>query len=91
MDSNNNQKILMDTEMTKMVCSYTKGGVRAQKNRYQEWLDFTEKAFELENNDREKFVNVVNTWLRKHRIPIVVTEFNSSDPEIGGTDWTVEV
>jgi hypothetical protein len=84
-------KVLIDTEMTKLVCSYTKGGVRAQKNRYQEWLDFTEQAFEMENGACEKFIGIVNIWLKKHRIPIRVLNFVPCDTEIGGTDWTVEI
>lgn len=85
------QKILTDLEMTKLVSCHTKGGTRAQKNRREEWLVFTEQVFEVENGDCEKFVESVNTWLRKHRVPTQVIEFKPADPEIGGTFWTVEV
>lgn len=84
-------KILLDTEMTKYVASFTKGGTIAKYRRKLEWLKFTEEAFEMENGNCEKFKNKVNKWLRKHKVPITILEFNPTDPQIFGTQWTIEV
>lgn len=79
-------RILTDFEMTKLVSTHTKGGIRAQRNRRIEWCDFTEQAFEQEQGEREKFVRVVNTWLKKHKVPVTVVGFDFIE---GSVMWTI--
>lgn len=84
-------KILTDLEMTQFIAKYSKGGLKAQQKIKDEWLDYTEQAYDSKNGNQPKFIASVNQWLRRHKIPILVIDFNPMDLEIGGTDWTITV
>jgi hypothetical protein len=83
--------ILTDIEMTALIIRHTKGGSKVHDQIRDSWLDFTEQAFHAKSGDRKRFIDVVNQWLKHRKIPIVVTDFNPMDEDIGGTDWTVDV
>ncbi len=87
----NEPVILTDIEMTACVIRHSKGGNKEHDKIRDEWLEYTEQAFFAKNGDKIRFIETVNNWLRHHKTPIKVTDFQLMDEEIGGTDWTIEL
>lgn len=84
-------KILTDIEMTHTIWNHTKGDGHHKQAIKDLWLEFSEQAYEEnELKPPSVFVEAVNRWLREHKIPIKVHDFNLIDEAINGTDWVVE-
>jgi hypothetical protein len=86
----NETRILTDLEMTRFIWDNTKGdGAHKQKVK-EDWLDFSLATYaETENSNPLQFLMKINKWLKQHKIPIIVQDFNLLDESIGGTDWIV--
>lgn len=81
-----NIKVLTDNEMSSTIASFFK---REKGNQIKnQWIDFTGEIYQVVS--KTEFICRVNVWLKKHKIPIVVTQFEEIDLEVGGTTWTIE-
>lgn len=84
--------ILTDSEMTVFVVKHTKGDAKKRQKIRYDWLDFTLFTIIQKKGDRQKFVEAVNQWLRKHKILINVISIELIDEDDGECSiyWTVQ-
>ena len=81
-----NVKVLTDNEMSSTIAFFFK---KEKGNQIKnQWIDFTGETYQVVS--KTEFVRRVNVWLKKHKIPITVIQFEEIDQDVGGTTWMIE-